>query len=271
MTTPHPTGYNPDFLGIPAPMPTAPGVTTVPLAYTHFSTLHRPDRRLAAATAVAIDGATLRDVERSDDWRTDDRLPHEQQAGEDIYVDNDLDRGHLVRRRDPVWGEQAEAERAESETFFYTNAAPQASSFNQDRQLWLGLEDYLLDNAADHDRKLVVFTGPVLTDDDPQYRGLQIPLQFWKIGGFSTDGALGTTGYLLDQTPQLGDLQQEGEPPPLGEFRTFQVPLARIAELTGLDLGPLAAADRMPVPEPAEAALSDPAIRLTAYTDIRGL
>ncbi|WP_198961618.1 DNA/RNA non-specific endonuclease [Pseudonocardia sp. MH-G8] len=271
MSTPHPTGYNPDFLGVPAPMPTAPGVTTVPLAYTHFSTLHRPDRRLAAATAVAIDGATLRHVERSDDWRLDDRRPPEQQAGEEIYADNDLDRGHLVRRRDPVWGEQAEAERAESETFFYTNAAPQASSFNQDRELWLGLEDYLLDNAADHDRKLVVFTGPVLTDDDPQYRGLHIPLQFWKIGGFTVDGALGTTGYLLDQTPQLGDLQQEGELPPLGEFRTFQVPLARIAELTGLDLGPLAAADRMLVPEPAAAAISDHAIRLTAYADIRGL
>ncbi|MBP2371807.1 DNA/RNA non-specific endonuclease [Pseudonocardia parietis] len=271
MNAPEPAGYNADFLGVPAPMPTAPGVTTVALAYTHFSTLHRPDRRLAAATAVAIDGASLREVERSDDWRLDDRLPAEQQAGEDIYADNDLDRGHLVRRRDPVWGEQAEAERANSDTFFYTNAAPQASSFNQDRELWLGLEDYLLDNAGDHDRKLVVFTGPVLADDDPPYRGLAVPRQFWKIGGFTVGGALGTTGYLLDQTPQLGALQQEGEPPPLGEFRTFQVPVARIGELTALDLGPLVAADRMPVPAPAPAALVDRAVRLTAYADIRGL
>ncbi|MDN5914977.1 MAG: DNA/RNA non-specific endonuclease [Pseudonocardia sp.] len=80
-------------------------------------------------------------------------------------------------------GEQAEAERAESETFFYTNAAPQASSFNQDRELWLGLEDYLLDNAGDHDRKLVVFTGPVLADDDPQYRGLKVPGVVERVAG----------------------------------------------------------------------------------------
>lgn len=271
VSTPEPTGFDPDFLGVPAPMPTAPGVTTVPLPYTHFSTLHRPDRRLAAATAVAIDGATLRDLERADDWRLDDRIPAEQQAGPEVYADNDLDRGHLVRRADPVWGEPAEAQRANVDTFHYTNAAPQASSFNQDRELWLGLEDYLLDNAGDHDRTLVVFTGPVLADDDPEYRGLRIPRVFWKIGGFVTGGALGTTGYLLDQSPQLGDLQVEGEPPPLGEFRTFQVPLARIAELTGLELGPLLGADRMPVPEPAPAALADRAVRLKSYADITGL
>jgi endonuclease G len=198
VTTPHPTGYNPDFLGVPAPTPTAPGVTAVPLAYTHFSTLHRPP-------------PTHRRHRRRD------------------------------RRRDPA--SCCTFRRLATRRPTPTRAA--GVSFNQDRQLWLGLEDYLLDNAADHDRKLVVFTGPVLTDDDPKYRGLQIPLQFWKIGGFTTNGALGTTGYLLDQTPQLGDLQQEGQPPPLGEFRTFQVPLTRIAELTGLDLGPLAAADRM--------------------------
>lgn len=271
MTAPTQTGYDPDFLGVPAPMPTAPGVDTVPLDYTHFAVLHRPDRRLAAATAVTIDGATLRDTERADDWRLDTRLPAEQQAGEDIYADNDLDRGHLVRRRDPVWGEPAEAERANADTFHYTNAAPQAAAFNQDRELWLGLEDHLLANAADHDRRLAVFTGPVLAGDDPEYRGLRIPRLFWKVGGFVTGGRLGTTAYLLDQTPQLGGIRAEGEPPPLGPFRTFQVPVARIAELTGLDLGPLVAADTMPVPEPAPAALADRAVRLTSYDDIRGL
>lgn len=264
--------FDPGFLGVPAPMPTLPGVETVPLDYTHFATLHRPDRRLAAATAVAIDGATLRRVERSDDWRLDERVPAGQQAGADIYADNDLDRGHLVRRNDPVWGDPAEAERAESQTFFYTNAAPQAASFNQDRELWAGLEDHLLDNAGDNDRRLVVFTGPVLADDDPAYRGIRVPLLFWKIGGFVAGGALGTTAYLLDQTAQLGDLRRApDEPPPLGPFRTFQVPVARIAELTGLDLGPLTAADRMPVPAPAPAALAERAVRLTSYADITGL
>lgn len=155
-----PAGFDPGFLGVPAPMPVAaPEAGAVPLHCTHFSTLHRPDRRLAAATAVMIDGATLRTVQRSDDWRLDDRIPATAQAGAEIYTGNDLDRGHLVRRADPAWGEPAEAERASDDTFHYTNAAPQASSFNQDRELWLGLEDFLLDHAGDHDRRLVVFTG----------------------------------------------------------------------------------------------------------------
>ncbi|MBN9756926.1 DNA/RNA non-specific endonuclease [Pseudonocardia sp. Ae406_Ps2] len=273
MSAPASPGFDQDFLGVATPMPTLPGIDTVLLPYTHFSTLHRPDRRLAAATAVAIDGATLRQLERSDDWRLDDRLPAEQQAGPELYADNDLDRGHLVRRQDPVWGEPAEAATAESDTFHYTNAAPQAAAFNQDKQTWGGLEDYLLDNAGDNDRRLVVFTGPVLADDDPEYRGVLVPRLFWKIGAFVTGGALGTTAYLLDQTPELGDLAEPpaGDPPPLGPYRTFQVPVARIGELTGLDLGPLTAADRMPVPEPVPAALSERAVRLRSFADIRGI
>ncbi|MBW0102356.1 DNA/RNA non-specific endonuclease [Pseudonocardia sp. KRD-291] len=252
-------------------MPTLSGTPTVPLAYTHFSTLHRPDRRLAAATAVGIDGATLRSVERSDDWRLDERVPAGEQAGEDVYADNDLDRGHLVRRNDPVWGTPEEAERANTDTFHYTNAAPQAADFNQDHELWAGLEDYLLDNAGDNDRRLVVFTGPVLADDDPPYRGLALPLRFWKVAAFLDGGALATTAYLLDQTPQVGDVTEraEGDPPPLGPFRTFQVPVARVGELTGLDLGPLVAADRLPAPAPgAPAPAEADGRRLSSYADI---
>jgi endonuclease G, mitochondrial len=37
-----------------------------------------------------------------------------------------------------------------------------------------------------------------------------------------------------------------GEAPPLGPFRTFQVPIADIAALTGLTMPELVAADRMP-------------------------
>ena len=65
--------------------------------------------------------------------------------------------------------------------------------------------------------------------------------------------SLAATGYLLDQTPELPDLpaataraELAGEPPPLGPYRTYQVPIADIATVTGLDLGPLVGADRFP-------------------------
>ncbi|MEI5130983.1 DNA/RNA non-specific endonuclease [Streptomyces libani] len=126
--------------------------------------------------------------------------------------------------------------------------------FNQGKQLWQGLENYLLDHAADFDRKLAVLTGPVLHDSDPPYRGVQVPLRFWKVAAFLQDGALAATAYVLDQSPDLTrDAEralagaQAGAPPPLGAFRTFQVPVKDVAELTSLDLGPLPAVDLMPV------------------------
>src|SRR4051794_27480057 len=213
-------GFDPMFLGIEAPFPTLDGVQTVLLHYTHFSVLVCPDRRLAATTAVGIDGASLRDIERDDDWRFDPRLEESAQTGNDVYADNDLDRGHLVRRRDPAWGSDAEAQMANSDTFYFTNAAPQAAAFNQGIELWNGLENYLLDNAATYARRLVVLTGPVLATDAPAYRGIQIPRLFYKIAAFLDEAALATTAYMLDQTPQLPDLETvtaarlaAGEPP----------------------------------------------------------
>ncbi|MEJ8654031.1 DNA/RNA non-specific endonuclease [Streptomyces sp. MS1.AVA.3] len=251
------TGYDEHFLGVPVPlpMPSNPAVETVVLPYTHFTVVLRPDRRMAAATAVCIDGRRLVEhVPRESSWQFDPRLGEDRQAGNDVYRDNSLDKGHLVRRLDPVWGEAAEANQANEDTFHYTNAAPQADVFNQGKKLWQGLENYLLDHAAGFDRKLTVLTGPVLHDSDPPYRGVQVPLRFWKVAAFLQDGSLAATAYVLDQSPDLtrdADRAlagaQAGAPPPLGAFRTFQVPVKDVVELTSLDLGPLPAADLMPV------------------------
>ncbi|MFI2223064.1 DNA/RNA non-specific endonuclease [Streptomyces fradiae] len=256
-------GYDAGFLGPAVPLPrlSQPRVETVVLPYTHFSVVLRPDRRLAAATAVCVDGARLlTDVPRSDRWRYDPRVAEEWQAGPEVYRDNSLDRGHLVRRLDPVWGVSAVAVRADSDTFHYTNAAPQADVFNQGKQVWQGLENHLLDHAARHERRLSVLTGPVLHDADPPYRGIQVPLRFWKVVAFVHEGALAATAYVLDQSPDLTrDADRAlagavpGAPPPLGAFRTYQVPVDDVALLTGLDLGPLPAADLMPAARAPEA------------------
>ena len=161
-----------------------------------------PTGKFAALTALDLDGARLQSIERTDKWLLDPRLPTDLQAGPPVYLDNDLDRGHLVMRSSSTWGDtEDEARQAEAETFYFTNAAPQAALFNQGHELWLGLEDYVLQNAGTFDRKLAVFAGPVLDPDDPPYRGIQIPLRFWKVVAFVQDGALAATGYILDQTP----------------------------------------------------------------------
>jgi endonuclease G len=248
-------GFDENFLVQHVPLPALPGVETVLLPYTHFSVLMRSDKRLAAVTGVGIDGEKLIELDRAGiRWRLDPRFPPDQQTGERVYARNDIDRGHLVRRSSAVWGDTvAEAEQANEDTFHYTNAAPQAAKFNQGMGLWLGIEDYLQEHAAQYRSRVVVFTGPIFSDLDPVYRGVDIPLRFFKVAAFIHQGELAATGYVVDQTPQLAELPDVPRPgavedvPPLGPFRTFQAPIRDIAELTGLDLDQLIAVDRMPI------------------------
>ena len=154
----------------------------------------------------------------------------------------------------PSGATTATARAANQDTFAFTNAAPQVDDFNQGKELWVGLEDHVLNHADLNDAKLSVFTGPVLEEDDLPYRGVQIPRKFWKVAAWTMDGKLAAAGFLLDQSPLLGKVELKkairerllaDEPPPLGPFRTFQVPVRQIAELTGLSLSRLENADRL--------------------------
>ena len=245
------SGYDPTFLGqgFDVPLPalgealiddvaqTADGKRV--LDYMHFSIAMSKSRRLAFYTAVNIDGNQLVDVKRSNDrWYFDPRIDEAYQIGPEFYQSNDIDRGHLVRRRDPNWG--TDAVKANEHTFHFTNCSPQHKNFNQ--KAWLDLEDYLLDNARDHSMKVSVFTGPVFRDDDVRYRDAQIPDQFWKVAVMlKGDAALSATAYLQTQEDLIGgDLEFV-----YGQFGTYQVPVTQIEELTGLDFGNLRDADPM--------------------------
>ncbi len=246
-----PAGYDDGFLGIPLPLPVPLGDEALrELAYPRFTVLIAPGRRLAAVTAVNIDGATLRDVPRTGEWHLDARIPPSEQTGPAVYADNDLDRGHLVRRRDPGWGTAAEARAATEATFAYTNAAPQADAFNQSKELWLGLEDHVLAYADAAARRLSVFTAPVLAGDDPEYRGVQIPRRFFKVAAWASRGdtdldepRLEAAGFVLDQSELIDTSQGALAVSRLGGFRTFQVPIRDIEHLAGVEFGPLVEAD----------------------------
>ena len=268
-------GYDVTFLGLPVSLPVSPAAT-VQLDYPHFTVAFRPDRRLAAVSAVNNHGGLLRDIERTRDvWVLDPRIPATDQLDNTVYDVNDFDRGHLTRRRDPGWGTAQEAKAANDATFHYTNAAPQASGFNQSKELWAGLEDYILGHAATYEQRLAVFTGPILLPDDPIYRGARIPLRFYKIAAWLGDQRLAASGYVLDQTPLVRRIvaapdRQARTPPPLGAYRTFQVPIADIARITELSVPTLLDADVLQFVGAAGANYAPAAhrwIELTDYED----
>lgn len=240
-------GYNPAFLGAEVGHPglsrelqdaLAPvdGRDDGILDYMHYSVRMHRLRRLAIYAAVNIDGTEARNVRRgTDKWSLDPRIDTGHQVGNELYIHNKLDRGHLVRRLDPGWGNDFdEAERATLDTFFYTNCAPQHKTLN--RNLWLRLEDHILSNTNTRDLKVSVFTGPIFRDVDRKYRDFLIPEDFWKVVALVNEetGNLSVTGYIVSQRDFMDDLEFA-----FGEFKTYQVPLATVEEQTDLDFGEL--------------------------------
>jgi len=59
------------------------------------------------------------------------------------------------------------------------------------------------------DAKLSVFTGPVFRDDDPPYRGVNVPRKFWKIAAWTNEAELGAVGFVVDQTSLLDKVELE--------------------------------------------------------------
>lgn len=277
-------GFKTDFLGddliVDLPKPTAEfrgrlavNKTTNGMVfdYTHFSLAMHADRRLALWTAVNIDGSQVGSA-KSPSWRRDARLPADEQTLADIYGPVagrgiQIDRGHLVRRLDPVWGDPDVAERAGADTFHFTNAAPQEHVYNS--EVWGNLEDFVLARADRHAQKVSVMTGPVLRPDDNFFgegmRGgpWQIPWSFWKIAVFKRgDGTVSVTGFVIDQTAKIAPLFEgtKYNPYTAEEAQVFQRPIALIEELTKLDFGKLRSLDRMGTVE-ATSALSGRPIR----------
>jgi endonuclease G len=242
-------GYSPKFLDgviVASPKPGAwkndiadvidadTGKKVKELKYRHFSVWMCESRKLPLMTAVNIDGSTAKRMGRIDKWYIDDRLHQSFQVDNAAYTRNPLDRGHMVRREDPVWGSKAEAAEANQDTFHYTNCAPQHEDLNQ--RDWVNLEDYVLGNAKTHGLKVSVFTGPIFGEKDALYRNVvRLPRAFWKIAAVinAETRKLSVTGYVLCQGNLIKDLTTEFV---YGAFRTYQVPLKLIADQARLDL-----------------------------------
>jgi endonuclease G len=262
-------GYREDFLGDGARLRVALpriGDSDQLLRYANFSIVFNIERRLARLTAVNIDGTSWQRIERRrpDVWSYDPRLAIDAQVGRALYDRTRYDYGHLVRRQDTCSGREAAL--AEQDTFHLTNAAPQDHQPNT--APWNDLENHVLDSIRLSRSRVTVLTGPVFRDDDPIDRGVRIPQDFFKIATYiDDDGNLAAAGWLQRQPPARGSAA-ERSPAFLGRFPMWQVPIARVAEITGLDFGPLLAADALGRRRRLEASSSLQAQPITTADDL---
>jgi endonuclease G len=258
-------GFDGAFCGFDAPLPEpgakieddlatileGPDEGAYELRYHRYSVIMSARRRLAFVSAVNIDGEAPVVFERqgSDRWVFDPRIPEDQQAGNEFYAGNPLDRGHLTRRKDAAWGRtERDAKLANDDTFHWTNCAPQHEVFNQSDlatrrglMLWGNLENHLLDGARADGLRLSVFNGPVFRTTDRSHRGLKVPREFFKVIAFRQGGKNRVLAFMLSQGDLIRTLPEEAlaeEALTAGPFRPFQVRLSEIERRTGLVFGP---------------------------------
>ena len=214
------------------------------LKYNHFSLVMSRSRRVCFYSAVNIDGSKEKQLERdlfNDKWFVDPRISRQFQYENDAYAKNPLDRGHVVRRLDPVWGNTfKEAKSGHDDTFHWTNCSPQHKDFNRNRKTWGLIENYILNHTNNKNVKVSVFTGPVFKDDDPiliTHSGteVQIPLKFWKIVAMvNQEDQLTSTAFLISQEEIINAYFSTLEFPVSKEVKGFQVPITEIESLTDL-------------------------------------
>ncbi|MFP4663366.1 MAG: DNA/RNA non-specific endonuclease [Bacteroidales bacterium] len=111
-------------------------------------------------------------LSRTNDFRPDTTISTGTAVEEDYfkkYLQEDstyeydgygYDRGHLAASADYRWSKQAM-----SATYYYSNMTPQRPEFN--RAGWAKLENFLRTYVIENETPILVYTGPVLSDDLP--------------------------------------------------------------------------------------------------------
>lgn len=209
------------------------------LKYHNFSVVMHAERRLAIFSAANVSAGNRFQMGRpADQWRTDPRIDASAQLGNFYYKSNKFDRGHLTRREDLEFGATPkEALQSAADTCHWSNCVPQQEKFNQGKELWQGLERYVLEEGIQQNElNIQVFTGPLFEEDDPVYERfpeIQYPVRFWKVVVAPFKEGLSATGYILDQSDAIAQYGIEATAP-FGDYNAFQVPIKDIEELTQL-------------------------------------
>jgi endonuclease G, mitochondrial len=249
------TGYDASFLpGAEVPVPGESDEVRADYAqtasgdhvrhYTHFSLAMSASRRFARWVAWNIDGSALAKLPRKGiRFVLDDAYQPDQQVGDELYTNNHLDRGHIARRADLIWGAGEEARQANIDSFFFTNITPQLDSFNQEAKhgLWGELEDAIFADVDVDDLRVSLIGGPIYKPTDFPFRDVLVPRTFFKLIAYVEGGNLRAKAFILTQDDLEANLESLGLEP----FKVFQIPLGELETQTGLDFGDLKSHDTL--------------------------
>jgi len=226
------------------------------LNYTNLSVLYDAQRRVPFFSAYNIDGSSKVKVTRTA-FRPDPRIDLDIQLSQHGFYDlrtdiTEFEIGHMAANNEMAWGSNAQLQAYQ--TFHFPNSAPQAEKLNTG--IWKALERYIIDEAAtlNRNRRISVFTGPLLRKDDPAYirdPGFQIPLLFFKVIVFPTAKGLYTTGFMMSHEQKMieqemfvklpverGAIARTIEEPRFDDFKykkVFQVSIPFLEQQTGLN------------------------------------
>ena len=167
-------------------------------------------------------------LERSDNFRSDYRIPPSFRADLIDYKGSGYDRGHLVSSAN-----QRELEIQNSETFLLSNMCPQKPEFN--RRLWKELEGKVRDlNNKKNVLETYVISGPVFFFDksvecigSKDKNGVSLPVAHAYFKSVLTEnnrGRLYMWSFLMKNEELTGELQD------------YRIPTKKLEQIAGIEL-----------------------------------
>jgi len=171
--------------------------------------------------AVGPVGEKAPNPKRKDNFRADSRTISKVGKEAFYYQQTGFDRGHMA----PSYGIGSRfGEKAQDETFFMSNMAPQKSSLNQ--QTWRFLEELEANTLANGCAEVWIITGPIFTEPRKVIRksGVEVPSAFFKLIVDETNGRPRVLAYRMEQTTL-----------PTKQTDQFLTTVRAVEQATGLD------------------------------------
>ncbi|MEJ0102687.1 MAG: DNA/RNA non-specific endonuclease [Bacteroidota bacterium] len=261
-------GYNPRFIDekinvshekvLPTSsknfLPVVNGNSKGILNYTDLSVLYHSERKVPFFAAYNINGSSKTNKTSRPKFRQDPRIETLLQLDKPFY---DLEQnftefeiGHMASNAEMGRGKNGPIKAFQ--TFHFTNSVPQAEKLNTG--IWQGLEKYIIKEAATvtKNKKICVFTGPLISDEDPGYikmPSFKIPLLFFKVIVFQSPKGVFSTAFMMSHEeklkednmfvaePQIGRLAPLSATTFFDDFKfrkVFQVNIDLLESVTGL-------------------------------------